>query len=292
MGIFIAQQAVNALALTSIYALLGLGVTVIFALTGIVNFAQGAIMVVGGFATYYTVSNAHLGFVPGLLVAVIVTAGLGWALLEGVFRFTLRRPITGFIASLGLIIVIENVLTLVATASPRGVNPPMAQTWIIGRVRVQGEDVLTLAATIILLAAYFLFTGRTRWGRAVRATASDRNVAELMGIPTRTVIALTFAIGSGLAGVGGAFLIALTPMTPTTGDIYIVFAFAVALVGGLGNAVGVVAGALVLGVVTSFAPGVLVSEQWGDSLVYGTIIVILLVRPTGIFSGSAGSDVS
>jgi branched-chain amino acid transport system permease protein len=144
----------------------------------------------------------------------------------------------------------------------------------------------------VLLAAYFAFTKWSRWGRALRACNEDREAAALLGIPTNRIIMWTFAAGSALAGLGGGLLAAILPVTVNEGGLVIVKAFSVALVGGLGSPNGVIAGALLLGILETFLPGVLIPVEWAPAVPFALIVFILLVRPQGLFRGTEGAPVS
>jgi branched-chain amino acid transport system permease protein len=282
------QQLFNCLEVSSLLALIALGLTLVYALSGIVNFAQGDIMMLGG---YIAISADALGFAIAALVALVGTAIIGVVLERAIFRFTLSRPINGFIVSLGIIAVLENGVSAHYGTNPMGINAPFAGVANIGsNTHLPTEEILTIVVSACLLAAFFAVQRYTRWGRALRALAENRKVAELMGIRSGAYRVAVFAIGSGMAGVAGVLIAAQNPITPEIGASYIVSAFAVVLVGGLGSATGIVAGSLILGALETFTPGSILPNQWEPVLSLVVIIGVLLIRPRGLFRGVEGAE--
>ena len=159
--------------------------------------------------------------------------------------------------------------------------------WEIGGVRVASVRLMVILVTIAVVTATFLMVSRSRYGRALRASVEDRDTAALMGIPVRRYITGVFVLGSALAGLGGALLIALFPITPFTGGTMVMKGFAVALIGGLGSLTGAVAAGLILGIVEGFSAGYGFS-QWTDAYSFALMILVLLFRPHGLFGGTAG----
>jgi branched-chain amino acid transport system permease protein len=284
----IPQEVFNCLQLSSVFALLALGLTLGYALSGIVNFAQADIMMVGGYAAFNADS---LGFPLAALIAILVTVALGIVLERGVFRFTLKRPINGFIISLGLIAVLDNVVASHYSTNPVILKAPFAGVLTVGTsLDMPTESIFTIVITVVLLALFFVIQRNTRWGRALRATAENRSVAQLMGIRSGSYRLAAFAIGCGLAGLAGALIAAQAPITPYVGANYIVSAFAVVLVGGLGSSTGIIAGSLILGAIETFIPFSIVPDQWQPVVALVVIVIVLIVRPRGLFRGVEGAE--
>lgn len=286
---FALQLLVIALTLASIYALIAVGVTVVFGLTGLVNFAHADIMTIGAYVGVLIAASSGPLFLLSLLAAAAVTAVVGAALERGLFRWTLNRPINGFIISLGLIAIIENLLSWRFGVFARTASPPITTVWHAGRITIPAQYVVVFACSVAILACYEAFIHRTPWGRAIRAASENQTVAQLMGVRTRSLNTTVFAIGSAMAGLAGVFLETVTSVSPTVGSLFIVKAFAVAMVGGLGSSRGILVGAVGLALAESYIPGNLVPEQWSPVVSFVLIAVVLLAWPRGIFRGLSGS---
>lgn len=274
------QQIVNGLAFASVYALLAVGITLIFGLTHIVNFAHGEFLVLGALVAFSCVSAG----VPYPLAVLIATAAMGAA---GFFteRFLFRpiasEPILGFICSLGLIIALQHIALKIWGSEQQVIEAPLTQMIIFGEVRISAMRILVTAVTIAVLVVFYLMLKRSRWGRALRAVAIDRDTAAAMGVPSRRYISGIFIVGTALAGLGGALLLSLFPMSPFSGGTYTIKGFAVAIVGGLGSVSGAMVAALLLGLIESIASGYF-SPAWANAYAFGAMILILLLRPSGI----------
>jgi branched-chain amino acid transport system permease protein len=284
------QQILNGLSIASVITLIAVGVTLIFGLTGIINFAHGEFLMVGSIVTWLAVS-AGWGFPLALIAGVASVALLGLVLERGLFRFTLSRPTNGFIVSLGLIVVLQHVVILFWNANQKSIPRPLNTIWDVGGVRIAAVRVMVIVITAAVVALTFFMITRSRYGRALRASVEDRDTAALMGIPVRRYITGVFVFGSALAGLGGALLIALFPITPFTGGTIVMKGFAVALIGGLGNLTGAVVAGLILGLVEGFSAGYGLSE-WTDAYSFALMIIVLLVRPNGLFGGTSGPRVT
>ncbi len=285
MEIFI-QQLVNSLSLASVIILIGIGITIIFGLTGIINFAHGEFLMVGGMVTWALVSHG-VNFVIAMLAAACIVAALGFALERGIFRFTLARPMNGFIVSLGLIVLLQHVVIRIWNSHQKSIPDPVGIVWEVGGVRIIAIRVVVVVVTAIAVALTFFTISRSRYGLALRASVADQETAALMGIPVRRYITAVFAYGSFLAGLGGAMLIALFPITPFVGSVIVVKGFAVALIGGLGNVAGAVIAGLILGLVDGLSAGYGIPE-WTDAYSFAMMILILLLRPQGLLGGTEG----
>lgn len=284
------QVILNGLNAASLYALVAVGVTLVFGLTGIVNFAQGQLLMLGGLVTW-AVNHRGMNFFIALAAGVGVMAAGGIVLERGLFRFTLQRPITGFIVSLGLIPALEVVALKTWGTDAKGVVPPLTGVWNIGGVYVLQQPLLTILIAALVIIFFFAVLKTTHMGRSLRAAAQDRDMTALVGVNTRRLILITFMLGSAVAGLAGGLLVALYPVDPYIGGIFIFKAFAVALIGGLGSVNGAVLAALVVGLAESFLARY-VASVWTDAYVLVLMIMILMVRPSGIFSGTEGSSVT
>jgi branched-chain amino acid transport system permease protein len=204
------QELVNSLSVASVIILIGIGVTLIFGLTGIINFAHGEFLMVGGIAVWVLVSHG-MSYVPALLLAIIVVGALGFALESGLFQFTLRKPNNGFMASLGLQIVLQHIVIRNWNSYQKSIPEPLPGVWVIGGIRIIIMRAVVVAVTALVVAITFVTISRSRYGLALRASLADRDTAALMGIPIRRYITAVFVYGSMIAGLGGGLMIALFP---------------------------------------------------------------------------------
>lgn len=280
------QQLVNSLSVASVIILIGIGITLIFGLTGIINFAHGEFLMIGGMTTWVVV-GAGGNFVVGLLAAAVVVGLLGFVLERALFRFTLDQPMNGFIVSLGLIVVLQHLVVRFFNSYQKAIPQPFAGVIEVGGVRIIIVRAVVVLITAAIVALTFFTISRSRYGLALRASVADPQTAALMGIPVRRYVTGVFIYGSVLAGIGGAMMIALFPITPFIGSVIVVRGFAVALIGGLGNVAGAVVAGLVLGLVDGLSAGYGLPE-WTEAYSFGLMVLILLVRPQGLLGGTAG----
>jgi len=278
------QQTVNGLAISGIYALIALGITVQFGLTRLLNFAQGAFVILGA---YVAASLSRLGL-PFVLAALGAAAAIGLLSLaaeRGLFRWTLNTPVNGFVISLGLVIVFEMSMVKIWSAEIDRVPSPVHGTLEVFGVILTYQRMLLLGVSAALLAGFFILLRFTSFGRSLRAVAEDREASEFVGLKTNRVITGAFVAGGVLAGIGGALVGVVFPFTPFSGGLYIVKGFIVAIVGGLGNVTGAVVGALLIGMVETY--GVAYWEPaWKDGFGFVMLILIMVLRPQGLFRGT------
>jgi branched-chain amino acid transport system permease protein len=280
------QQLVNSLSVASVTILIGIGITLIFGLAGIVNFAHGEFLMVGGMVTWYLVT-AGANFFAALVIAMIFVGGLGFVAERGLFRFTLERPMNGFIMSIGVSVILQHVVIRLFNEVQKTIPDPVGTVWVVGGISIIAMRAIVVAITAVVVAITYFGISRSRYGLALRASITDRDTAALMGIPVRKYVTGVFIYGSALAGLGGGLMIALFPITPFTGSIVIIRGFAVSLIGGLGNVGGAVVGGLILGLVDGLSAGYGYPE-WTDAYALVVMIVILIVRPQGLLGGTLG----
>lgn len=274
------QQLVNGMALASVYALLAVGITLVFGLTGIVNFAHGEFLIIGGLVAASAIV-AGVPFVLACAFAAAVTAVVGYGVERFLFRPIATEPIRGFIVSLGLIIAMQHIALKIWGSEQRAIDAPLQQVLAFGEVRISAMRIVVTVATVVVLAIFLFLLARSRWGRALRAVAIDRETAATVGVPVQRYVSSTFVIGSALAGLGGALLLSLFPMSPFSGGSYTIKGFAVAIVGGLGSVSGAMIAAVLLGMVEAIASGY-ISPTWSNAYAFGAMILVLLLRPGGL----------
>ena len=284
------QQLVNRLSVASVTILIGIGITLIFGLAGIVNFAHGEFLMVGGMVTWFLV-NAGVNFFVALFGAMILVGALGFVAERGLFRFTLDRPMNGFIMSIGLSVILQHVVIRIFNEVQKTIPDPVGQVWVVGGVNIIAMRAIVVAITAIVVAVTYFGISRSRYGIALRASIADQDTAALMGIPVRKYVTGVFIYGSLLAGLGGALMIALFPITPFTGSVVIIRGFAVSLIGGLGNVGGAVVGGLLLGLVDGLSAGY-GSPEWTDAYSLVLMIAVLIIRPQGLLGGTLGPRAS
>lgn len=284
------QQLVNSLSVASVTILIGIGITLIFGLAGIVNFAHGEFLMLGGMTTWFLVGSGLNFFVALPLVGVLVGA-IGFAAERALFRFTLNRPMNGFIMSIGLSVILQHAVIRIFDEFQKSITDPVGAVWTIGGIDIIAMRAIVVAITVVVVAITYFGISRSRYGMALRASVADRDTAALMGIPVRKYVTAVFIYGSLLAGLGGALMIALFPITPFTGSVVIIRGFAVSLIGGLGNVGGAVVGGLILGLVDGLSAGYGYPE-WTDAYALVVMILILVLRPQGLLGGTLGPKAS
>jgi len=289
------QDCVSGLATGSIYAVLALGLTLIYQVSGIVNFAQGALAAVGVYVlwslTYqWPFAAGGLPFWPAALLAVVVVFLLG-VLLQTLFLRRLQRsPATAVIVTLGLFITLEGGIGLIwgQATPPTTLSLPFTPGLVtVGALTVSGLDLTAIGVTVVLMLAFFTFLRFTHAGASLRAVAQSARGARLVGIRVDRVRLAAWGIGAALAAVAGVLIATatFTQQSPTLADVYLLSAFAGAVIGGLDNLVGAAAGALLVGIVQSlvalYAPTALLPYK--DGVVFALLLAVLFVRPAGLF---------
>lgn len=278
---------INGISLGSIYAIIALGYTMVYGIAKMLNFAHGDVIMIGGYVVLNAVMLLNLPTIPAILVAVVACTVLG-IVIERVAYRPLRNaasPLAVLITAIGVSYLLQNVALLVFGADtisfPNLVTlPPLKLA--NGELVISSVTILTIFACIIIMAGLMLFINRTRAGQAMLAVSEDKGAAQLMGINVDGTIALTFAIGSALAAIAGFLLCTAYPsLNPYTGSMPGIKAFVAAVFGGIGSVPGAMIGGILLGIIEIFAKAY-ISSQMADAIVFAVLIVVLLVRPTGL----------
>lgn len=277
---------ISGISLGSIYAIIALGYTMVYGIARMLNFAHGDIIMVGGFAIFTMVSTLGMAPMVGIVTAVAVCTLLGVTI-----EFVAYRPLRGasslavLITAIGVSYLLQNLALLIFGSNARQFTSVVTVPGLKlagGRLSISGETIVTIIVCIVIMAALTTFINKTRIGQAMLAVSEDRGAAALMGINVNRTIAITFAIGSALAAVAGALLCSTYPsLTPYTGSMPGIKAFVAAVFGGIGSIPGALLGGIILGVVENLSKAY-ISSQLSDAIVFSLLIVILLVRPTGI----------
>lgn len=288
MNLFL-QLAANGLVNGTFYALSALGLTLVFGLMRVVNFAHGEMYVIGGLLGWSLTGVAGLDFFSSLAVVVAGMGVAGW-LIDRVLIARIRDQgeEAGILLTIGLSIFLANSALLVFGTTPRHVLSPFpSKPFFLGPVVVTQSRLFVVALCALLMVAAHLLIRRTVLGQAMRATFQDAMAARLAGIKTEGIYSVTFGLGTALAGAAGALLGSIYVAEVTGGGTVSLKAFVVVILGGMGSFAGAVAGGLILGVTEALWGG-FVSTGFVDAIGFALVIVMLLVRPYGLFSNSAG----
>jgi branched-chain amino acid transport system permease protein len=279
------QHLVNALILGSTYALLGIGLTLIFGIMRVVNFTHGELYALGAYAVFFLEVSLGVNFFLALVLAVIVGCAVGAAI-----EFVLLRPLldadidTTMLVMIGAWIVMQNTELLYWGGVSKAVMTPFPDEPLqVGPVFVSWLRLFVLVVALILIGATYALINRTKLGKAMRATFQDRDTAALMGVNIKGIYTATFAIGSGLAAAAGALLGPVFLVTPSMGDLASLKAFAIVILGGLGNITGATLGGFILAFVEEIGAGY-ISSGYRDAMGFLIIIIVLLFKPTGLFA--------
>ena len=273
---------INGLSLGSVYAIIALGYTMVYGIAKMLNFAHGDVIMIGGYVCFVSVMSLGLGAIPSILLAIIACTLLG-ILVERLAYKPLRQApsLAVLITAIGVSYFLQNAALLIWGSAGK-VFPSLLEGipslhLFDGELTVSGKALVNIVVCLITMTVLTLFTSKTRMGKAMRAVSEDKGAAQLMGINVDATISMTFAIGSGLAAVAGVLLCSTYPMLmPTTGSMPGIKAFTAAVFGGIGS----IPGAL-LGVLEIFC-NAYISQELSNAIVFGVLIIVLLVRPTGL----------
>ena len=277
---------INGISLGSVYAIIALGYTMVYGIAKMLNFAHGDIIMVGGFTVFTIVSTAGGSPVVGVLAAIVVCTVLGVTIEKVAYR-PLRgaSPLAVLITAIGVSYLLQNVALLIFGSNARQFTSVVtlpALKLAGGKLSISGVTIVTIITCVIIMLALTTFINKTKIGQAMLAVSEDKGAATLMGINVNGTIAVTFAIGSSLAAIAGVLLCSAYPsLTPYTGSMPGIKAFVAAVFGGIGSIPGAMIGGILLGVIENLAKAY-ISSQLADAIVFSVLIIVLLVRPTGI----------
>ena len=278
------QTLISGLSLGSIYALIALGYTMVYGIAKMLNFAHGDIIMIGAYAGIIAVGQMNLPPLAAVLLSILICALLG-VLIEFLAYKPLRQapPLSVLITAIGVSYFLQN-LALILFGSQQKAYPTLAEMshYTIGGVTVDGISILTLLVTAVIMVVLTFFINKTRLGKAMRAVSEDKAAASLMGISVNGTITLTFAIGSALAAVASIFYgMSYVYIKPTTGAMPGIKAFTAAVFGGIGSIPGAMLGGILLGLIEQLSK-TYISTLWADAIVFAVLVVVLVVKPTGL----------
>jgi len=278
------QALLWGLAYGCIYILLATGLNIIFGVMKLVNFAHGQLLMIGAYIAFTVTTALGLNSYVAILVAMGAVALIG----VGLERFTFRRvlgtdKLNEIFVSLGLIYVFENVAVLLWGNTTRQIPSPLQGMQLsLGGVSIRYDLLFAILIVVVILVALFLLLKKTKIGLAMRATSQKSTASMLMGVNIEKVYVFTFALGAALAGASGALYGIIFNFSPTIGALPTIKAFAIIIIGGLGSIPGAIIGGLLYGIAENTAVYFL-GGVWQDAIAFALLIIVLLIRPTGIF---------
>ena len=272
---------INGISLGSVYALIALGYTMVYGIAKMLNFAHGDVIMIGAFTVFTICSTMGLPNIVGILVAVVLCTLLGM-LIERVAYKPLRKassPLAVLITAIGVSYLLQNTALLVFGANTKNFTSIVTIDPIVladGQITISGETLVIIVTSIVIMAILMLFIKKSKAGQAMLAVSEDK------GINVNGTIALTFAIGSALAAIAGMLLCSAYPsLTPYTGSMPGIKAFVAAVFGGIGSIPGAFIGGILLGIIEILGKAY-ISSQLADAIVFSVLIIVLLVKPTGL----------
>ena len=276
----------NGISLGSVYAIIALGYTMVYGIAKMLNFAHGDVIMVGSYVAFVAINNMGLPIPISILLSVIVCTVLG-VVIEGVAYRPLRHAskLAVLITAIGVSYFLQNMALLIFGANTKSFTSvvqvkPLSLAG--GQLNISGETIVTILACVVIMIGLMAFIKYSKAGHAMLAVSEDDGAARLMGINVNRTISLTFAIGSALAAIAGVLLCSAYPsLTPYTGSMPGIKAFVAAVFGGIGSIPGAFIGGILLGIIEILARAY-ISSQLSDAIVFSVLIIVLVVRPTGL----------
>lgn len=277
---------ISGISLGSVYAIIALGYTMVYGIAKMLNFAHGDVIMVGGYISF--LATANMGWPPlaSVALAMAVCTVLGVVIEQLAYKPLRAAPsLAVLITAIGVSYFLQNAALLIWSSNPKSytslVQLPSLKLFD-GALTISSVTLVTVAACIVIMVALTWVINKTKTGKAMRAVSEDKEAAQLMGIGVNKTISITFAIGSGLAAVAGVLLSSAYPiLMPTTGSMPGIKAFTAAVFGGIGSIPGAMLGGILLGVIEIFGKAY-ISTQLSDAIVFSVLIIVLLVKPTGL----------
>ncbi len=280
------SQLISGISLGGIYSLIALGYTMVYGIAKMLNFAHGDVIMIGAFVIYMSVVSAGLNPVIGVLIAMVFCTVLG-VLIERLAYKPLRQAtsLAVLITAIGVSYFLQNMALLIFGSDTKQFSSVVKLEPVSlanGELVISGETIVTIAVSVVIMVALYLFVNKTKPGKAMLAVSEDKGAAQLMGINVNGTIALTFAIGSALAAIAGALLCSSYPaLSPYTGAMPGIKAFVAAVFGGIGSIPGAMIGGILLGIIENLSKAY-ISSQLSDAIVFAVLVLVLLIKPTGI----------
>ena len=286
---------INGISLGSVYAIIALGYTMVYGIAKMLNFAHGDVIMVGAYISFCVTQYLGMPAIVSIVAAMFVCTVLGMLIERMAYKPLREAPkLAVLITAIGVSYLLQNSAQLIWGSNPKSFNSLVN----IGSIRlfdgallISDEAIVTVLCCIIIMVALTLFTSRTKMGKAMRAVSEDKGAAQLMGVDVNFTISITFAIGSALAAIAGVLLCSAYPvLQPTTGSMPGIKAFTAAVFGGIGSIPGAMLGGILLGLIEIFGKAY-ISTELGDAIVFLILIVMLLVKPTGLLGKKVSEKV-
>ena len=288
--LFIIEDTINGILMGSIYGLAALGLTLIFGVLKVINFAHGSMLMVGMYAAYW--AALLTGLHPYLALVIVVPAMFLFGyflqdiLIKPIFKAEkdVREPITVIIVTTGVWYILDNLSLLIFGPQYRTIpdNPLRGKMLEFGDMMISVPKLWGFCAAIVTALMVYAFLQKTRMGRAIRATSLDRDAASLQGINQYKIYNVAFGIGTAVAGIAGVTLVPFYNIFPTVGVLFDIKGFIIVVLGGLGSIGGALLGGMIVGVIESVGPQFM-TATWTEAIVYGLFLVVLFVKPSGLF---------
>jgi branched-chain amino acid transport system permease protein len=284
----LAQILINGTLLGGLYAVMALGLALVWGVLNIVNLAHGAFIMLGAYASWYLYTYLHVDSFLGLPITALLMFALGYALQRGLLNLVVRAPMFNtLLITFGLEVVLTYLAQLAFSADFRTINPPYAgSSLLFGPVVIPVVRLAAFGVAIVLTVGMWLFLLHSRLGRAIRATAQNLVAARLYGVEPRHLYATTFALGIALAGAAGGLYGTVSQINPYIGASLTAKSFAIAIIGGLDNPLGVIVGGLFLGIIESLTT-LYIGPTFADVASFGILVLVLIVRPSGLLGKTA-----
>lgn len=288
--LYVLEDAINGILMGSIYGLTALGLSVIFGVLKVINFAHGSLLMVGMYAAYWAVSLTGLHPYLSLVIVVPLMFSFGYAMqdviIKPIFKSekNVREPITVIIVTTGVWYILDNLSLLIFGPQYRNLesNPLKGKMLELGGMMISIPKLWGFAAALFTALAIYWFFQRTRMGRAIRSTSLDREAASLMGINQFKIYNVAFGIGTATAGVAGVALVPFYNVYPTVGVLFDIKCFIIVVLGGLGSILGAMLGGIIIGLIESIGPQFM-AATWTEAIVYILFLVVLFIKPSGLF---------
>lgn len=277
---------INGISLGSVYALIALGYTMVYGIAKMLNFAHGDVIMIGSYVVFFAFGSFGLNPIVSMLLSMVVCTLLGITIERVAYRPLRGAPsLAVLITAIGVSYLLQQVAQLLWKSDPKSFRSIVGLKPVSlfgGQLVISGETIITIVACVVIMVVLTLFINYTSTGHAMLAVSEDRGAAQLMGVNVNATISLTFAIGSALAAVAGALLCSAYPtLQPTTGAMPGIKAFVAAVFGGIGSIPGAFIGGILLGVIENLSKAY-ISTQLSDAIVFMVLIIVLLVKPTGL----------
>lgn len=277
----ILPSIVDGLLIGFVYGVAAMGLSLIWGVMRVINLGHGATMALGMFLTYFLFSSMGVNPYLGLVAVIALSVLFGFLIYAvAVHRVLQAGYLFTLLSTFAVNMIIIGVGTAIFTTSPRNINFSVG-SFTIGPVILEGTRLLAVLAAVIVTAALYLFLYFTRPGKAIRAVSDNQAAAELMGIPSAQILALTFGLGTMLAAVAGGLTATFFPFTILSGGSYELKSFVICVLGGLGNPLGALLGGLFLGALEGIVP-TFMPVSWVPVVEFGLFVLVLVVRPTGL----------